>query len=206
MAGAKYHILFSDIGGVLGTNGWGSDLRADVVEHFGLDGAEIDKRHQLMFDSYERGYMQFDDYLNAVFFHRPREFNLAALREKIYAGSVAWPENIELFHKVSKLNNLKLALISNEGQGITEHRVGKFGLRQVADFIVVSHYVHMRKPDAQIWQLALDLAQADVKEAIYVDDREVFVQVAASLGFTAFQHVTLDETRRRFEELGLHTE
>jgi putative hydrolase of the HAD superfamily len=203
MSGTKFHILFSDIGGVLGTNGWGSGSRAKVVSHFNLDAEEIDHRHNLMFDSYERGFLSLEKYLSAVFFDRPRDFSLEELRELIFEGSVAWKENIDLFHRVKIANGIKLALISNEGQGITEHRVNKFGLREVADFMVVSHYVHMRKPDAQIWQLALNLAQAQVAEAIYVDDREIFVKVAADLGFTAFQHVSLEETRQRFEELGL---
>jgi putative hydrolase of the HAD superfamily len=205
MSAGKFQVLFSDIGGVLGTNGWDSGLRAKVVSHFGLDSADIEKRHQLMFDSYERGFLTLHQYLKYVFFDRPRNFELDHLRDFILAGSVAWPENLALFQRVKIANGLKFALISNEGQGITEHRVGKFGLRAVADFIVVSHYVHMRKPDKQIWQLALDLAQADVKEAIYVDDREMFVNVAADMGFTAFQHVTLEQTRKSLEDLGLKT-
>lgn len=205
MGVGKYQILFSDIGGVLGTNGWDSALRAKVVSHFGLDSEEIDKRHHLMFDSYERGFLTFHQYLEHVFFDKQQPFALAELRDFIYAGSVSWPENIELFHRVKVANSLKLALISNEGQGITEHRMGKFGLRAVADFMVISHCVHMRKPDRQIWQLALDLAQVRVEEAIYVDDREMFVKVAQDLGFTAFQHVSLEGTRRSFEELGLKT-
>jgi putative hydrolase of the HAD superfamily len=208
MSGGKYQLLISDIGGVLGTNGWGSDLRAKVVSHFGLEAEEpeIDRRHHLMFDSYERGFLSFQQYLKYVFFFKPRDFELATLRDVIYEGSISWPANIDLFYRVKKANGLKLGLISNEGQGITEHRVGKFGLRAVTDFMIVSHFVHMRKPDSQIWQLALDLAQVEAQEAIYVDDRKMFVQVAQDLGFTSFQHVSLDDTIRRFEDLGLKTE
>ena len=206
MSVGKYQVLFSDIGGVLGTNGWDSALRSKVVSHFHLDAEEIEKRHHLVFDSYERGFLSFERYLRYVFFAQPRPFEVADLSELIFAGSVSWPDNIELFNCVKISNGLKFALISNEGQGITEHRVGKFGLRSVADFMVISHCVHMRKPDPQIWKLALDLAQVSVDEAIYVDDREMFVRVASDLGFTAFQHVTLDETRRRFEDLGLKIE
>lgn len=205
MSDGKYQIVFSDIGGVLGTNGWDTTLRAKVVAHFNLNAEEIDKRHNLMFDSYERGFLSLEQYLKYVFFEQPRDFELTDLRDQIYAGSVSWNENIQLFARVKSLNDLKLALISNEGQGITEHRVGKFGLRKVADFMVISHCVHMRKPDAQIWKLALNLAQVSVDQAIYVDDREMFVNVAADLGLTAFQHVSLDQTRARFEALGLKT-
>ena len=104
---------------------------------------------------------------------------------------------------MKKANGLKFGLISNEGQGITEYRMNAFGLREVADFIVVSHCVHMRKPDRQIWQLALDLAQVTPEQCIYVDDREMFVNVAAQIGFTAFQHINLESTREKFKDLGL---
>lgn len=205
MAAGQFQIIFSDIGGVLGTNGWDSALRATVIQRFNLDSAAVEQRHHLMFDSYERGFLTLDQYLKHVFFQQPQSFTLLELRECIFEGSVAWPDSIEMFRQVKMANNLKLALISNEGQGITEHRVNKFGLRAIADFMVVSHYVHMRKPDAQIWRLALDLAQVAVDEAIYVDDREVFVNVATDLGFTAFQHVSIEQTRRSFQSLGLKT-
>jgi putative hydrolase of the HAD superfamily len=205
MSGGKFKIVFTDIGGVLGTNGWGSGLRAEVVDRFNLDAVAIDKLHHLVFDSYERGFLSFQQYLQYVFFDQPRPFELAELRDHIYEGSIPWPENIDLFRRVKVANGVKLALISNEGQGITEHRMDKFGLREVADFIVMSHCVHMRKPDAQIWKLALDLAQVTAQEAVYVDDREIFVRVAADLGFTAFQHVSLKQTRQSFEALGLKT-
>lgn len=203
MAEPRFRVLYSDIGGVLGTNGWDTQIRHDVCVKFGVSPDEIDKRHQLMFDSYERGFMTFEQYLRWVFFSSPRPFTLDSLRDYAFSASVPWPQNIALFGNVKKANNLKFGLISNEGQGITEYRMNAFGLRDVADFIVVSHCVHMRKPDEQIWQLALDMAQMTAGQCIYVDDREMFVDVAATLGFTAFQHVDLDSTREKFQRLGL---
>lgn len=158
-----------------------------------------------MFDTYERGFMDLEAYLRYVFFDEPRSFTLDELRDCIYAGSQPWPENIAFFSRIKKMNGLKLALISNEGQGITEHRVDTFGLRELADFMVISHCVHLRKPDRQIWQLTLDLAQVKASESIYVDDRAPFAQVAADIGFAAFPHASLDSTREQFQKLGLAT-
>ena len=205
MADPRFRVLYSDIGGVLGTNGWDGGIRHNVCLKFNLSSDEIDKRHQLMFDSYERGFLKFEEYLRWVFFGAERPFSLESVRDFALSASVPWPENIALFHHVKTANRLKFGLISNEGQGITEYRVKTFGLREVADFIVVSHCVHMRKPDRQIWQLALDLAQVTPDQCIYVDDREMFVNVAADMGFTAFQHVDLASTREKFERLGLVT-
>jgi len=202
---ARFTVLYTDIGGVLGTNGWDTPLRRRLCASFNLDFDEIEARHHLMFDSYERGFLPLDDYLRYVFFDSPRPFTIADLREYTFNQSTAWPDNIAFFKQVKQSNQLKMGLISNEGEGITAHRVGKFGLRQLADFMVISHYVHMRKPDHEIWRLALNLAQADPQEAIYVDDREIFVNVAAELGFAAVHHISLDNTRDRFRELGLVT-
>jgi putative hydrolase of the HAD superfamily len=203
MPDARFTVLYSDIGGVLGTNGWDTALRRRLCAHFGIDFEEIEARHHLMFDSYERGFLSLDDYLRYVFYPSPRSFTVADLREYTFNQSVVWPENVAFFKQVKQSNQLKMGLISNEGQGITEHRIGKFGLRQLADFIVISHCVHMRKPDHGIWRLALSLAQVHPREAIYVDDREMFVNVAAELGFTAVHHTSLESTRDRFRNLGL---
>lgn len=203
MGGQRFRMLYSDIGGVLGTNGWDANLRKKIAREFRLDFDEIESRHHLIFDSFERGYMSFEDYLARVFFASPREFTLEQLRDYTYNASTPWPENIAFFQRVKTTNGLKMGLISNEGQGITEHRVVKFGLRALADFLVISHFVHFRKPDREIWQLALNLAQATPQESIYIDDREMFVNVAADLGFTAVHHESLETTRERLRGLGL---
>ena len=195
--------MYCDIGGVLGTNGWDGKLRKRITDHFGVDFDEIEARHHLMFDSYERGYMSFESYLEYVFFNAPRPFTLEELRSYTYNASTAWPDNIEFFARVKRDNQLKLALISNEGRGITEHRVGKFGLRELADFMVISHYVHFRKPDLEIWRLALNLAQVTADESIYIDDREMFANVAREMGFTALHHTSLEMTRSELKKLGL---
>lgn len=199
-------MLYSDIGGVLGTNGWDKGIREAICRHFELDPLEIADRHRLMFDSYERGHMNFSDYLRHVFFASPRNFTYEAVRDFAFAQSIPWAENLAFLRRVKEANHLKVGLISNEGEGITQHRVDKFGLREIADFMVISHFVHMRKPDPGMWELALDLAQVTSDQAIYIDDRIMFVDIAAELGFTAFQHVSLDHSAARLKGLGLLVE
>jgi putative hydrolase of the HAD superfamily len=203
MANHPYRMLYSDIGGVLGTNGWDTPLRKEICSHFALDHAEIESRHRLMFDSYERGFLTFEEYLKHVFFASPRDFTWESVRDLTYAASTPWPENIDFFKSVKARNSLKVALISNEGQGITEHRITKFGLRELADYMVISHFTHLRKPDREIWTLALQLGGARPQESIYIDDREMFVSVAAEIGFTAVHHTSLDKTQAHLARLGL---
>ena len=202
MSHGEFKLVLSDVGGVLGTNGWDSNVRRTVCQHFGLVESEIAERHRLMFDSYERGYMTFEQYLFRVFFGSPRSFSLSDVRDLAYAQSVPWPENIAFFRQVKEANRVRLGLVSNEGEGITAHRVDKFKLGELADFMIFSHCVHMRKPDRDIWQLALDLAQAKPEEALYVDDRSMFVEVATQIGFTAIQHISIEKTAAQFKNFG----
>ncbi len=199
----RFPILFSDIGGVLGNNGWDSALRRRLCEHFGIAYESIDARHRLLFDSFERGHIKFDDYLKRVFFAEPRNFRFEEVRDFVYEASVPWTENIIFMKDVKQRNGIKLALISNEGQGITEYRIEKFGLRELADFMVISHFTGMRKPDPSIWKLALNLAAVRPEESIYIDDREVFAEIAASMGFISIHHTSLETTRNHLARLGL---
>ena len=50
------------------------DLREKIAAQFNVDLDEIESRHHLVFDSYERGHMGFEDYLRSVFFNVPRPF------------------------------------------------------------------------------------------------------------------------------------
>ncbi|MCE2983589.1 MAG: hypothetical protein LW832_08495 [Parachlamydia sp.] len=51
----EYKNLLLDIGGVLGTNGWDRHMRAQGIRQFGLNSQETEKRHALIFDTYEIG-------------------------------------------------------------------------------------------------------------------------------------------------------
>lgn len=63
--------LFSDVGGVLLTNGWDRRSRRLAAETFDLDPDEMDERHHLTFDAYEEGKLSLDDYLDRTVFHAP---------------------------------------------------------------------------------------------------------------------------------------
>ena len=75
MKPGKITTLFLDIGGVLLSNGWGSEQRSKAIAHFKLDGGEINERHHLTFDTYEEGKLEFREYLSRVIFYEKRQFS-----------------------------------------------------------------------------------------------------------------------------------
>jgi putative hydrolase of the HAD superfamily len=195
--------LFTDLGGVLLTNGWDRGLRKLVAAHFGIDTAEMDERHHLTYDTYEAGKISLSEYLRRVVFWEPREFTEREVVDFMLAQARCFPEMIELVKAVKNRHRLRVAVVSNEGRELTADRIRRFGLKEFVDFFIVSSYVHFRKPDEDIFRVALDVAQADPAEVVYLDDRPMFVEVAAGMGMRAVWHRDTESTRGALAELGL---
>jgi len=195
--------LFLDIGGVLLTNGWDRGMRILASEKFGLDYAEMDERHHLTFDTYEEGKLSLDEYLHRVVFYQERSFSVEEFKTFMYAQSQPFPEMIELIRKLKTQHSLQVAAVSNEGRELTTYRVQQFKLGTFIDFFISSCFVHYRKPDADLYHIALDIAQVSPEQVVYIDDRAMFVEVAQGLGIQGIIHRSYETTQKALESFGL---
>ena len=195
--------LFLDVGGVLLTNGWDRRMRAKAAELFGLDYTEMNERHHLTFDTYEEGKLSLEEYLDRVIFYQIRTFSRDEFKQFMFAQSRPFPEMINFIRKLKARYGLKIVVISNEGRELTVHRIQTFNLGEFVDFFVSSCFVHFRKPDADIFRMALDMAQVPQERVIYVDDRAMFVEVAQGLGLRGIVHKNVETTREALATLGL---
>jgi putative hydrolase of the HAD superfamily len=195
--------LFTDIGGVLLTNGWGGDARQLAAKTFALDPQEMDARHHLTFDTYEIGKLSLDDYLDRIVFYQPRAFSRGDFRQFMFSQSQPFPDMLDLVRRTKARHGLKCAVVSNEGRELTEYRIKTFALDNFVDFFVSSCFVRFRKPDKDIFRMALDLAQVAPEQVVYLEDRPMFYEVAQQLGIRAVLHTTCESTRAALEQLGL---
>jgi putative hydrolase of the HAD superfamily len=195
--------LFIDIGNVLLTDSWGPGMRQKAVEAFGFDFAEVAKRSQLTFEGYEEGQVTLDEYLTWVVFHEERSFSREALIEFMLAQSEPHQEMLDLVRDLKARYGLKVVVVTNDGREFLVHRVKQFGLKEIVDFFIVSCFVHYRKPEPEIYRLALDIAQVNPHEVIYIDDQELFVEVAQSLGINGIHHTNYETTRVALDKVGL---
>jgi putative hydrolase of the HAD superfamily len=197
--------LFLDVGGVMLTNGWDRKSREAAAKNFGLDLDELNDRHRMTFDTYESGKLSLDEYLKRAVFYTERPFSMEDFRKFMYDQSVAYPEMIELIKALKAKYKLRIAVVNNEGREINEHRIRFFKLNEFVDFFISSCFVHFRKPDADIWKIALDIAQVPKEEVVYIDDRMMFVQVAEGLGLRGVCHSYKDvqKTRDKLATMGL---
>jgi putative hydrolase of the HAD superfamily len=203
MTTTKITTLFLDIGGVLLTNGWGRDSRRRAAEKFQLDFAEMDERHHLTFDAYEQGKLGLDEYLNRVVFCEKRSFPAGEFKAFMFEQSQPYPGMIELIKKLKSRYGIKTVAVNNEGRELSQYRVQKYSLNSIIDFFVTSCYVHLRKPDPDIYRMALDIAQVPPAATLYIDDRALFVEVAQGLGIESIHHKALETTRTALASHGL---
>ena len=201
----KHHIstLFLDIGGVLLTDGWDHQSRQKAAKIFQLNYEEMEKRHYLNFETYELGQMTLSTYLDRVVFYQSRGFSKDDFKTFIFQQSVAYPEMISLSILLKKKYGLKVGVISNEARELNEYRIKKFKLNDFIDFFISSSFVNLRKPDAAIFSLALDIAQVNSIECIYIDNQPMFVKIGEGFGMKGITHSDYHSTVEQLSAYGL---
>ena len=197
--------LFLDIGEVLLTNGWGHESRVFAAEKFNLDFTDFDTRHTIAFETYELGKLTMDEYLDIAVFYERRGFTKDEFRQFIFAQSTPYPEMIELIKRLKKRYGLKIIALSNEARELNYYRIQEFELASFIDFFVSSTYVHIRKPDMDIYKLALDMTQVQPDEVIYIDDTAVFITLAESMGIKGICHINYETTCKKLQSFGFET-
>jgi putative hydrolase of the HAD superfamily len=196
--------LFVDIGGVLLTNGWDHHARKRAATHFKLAWAEMEDRHRLNFATYEEGKLSLEEYIDRVVFHQKRPFTRAQFRRFMFAQTQPYPEMLELVRTLKAKYGLKIAVVSNEARELNAYRISKFKLDGFVDAFISSCFVHVRKPDTDIFRLALDIAQVPVEQVIYIENTPMFVQIAEGLGIQGILHTDYRSTCVKLGSFGLH--
>jgi putative hydrolase of the HAD superfamily len=195
--------LFLDIGGVLLTNGWDHHARKRATANFKLERAEMEDRHHLTFDTYEEGKLTLDEYLQRVVFYEKRLFTRSQFRRFMFSQSKSYPEMIGLVRALKAKYKMKTVVVSNEGRELNAYRIRKFGLDGFVDSFVSSCFVHIRKPDEDIFRFALDIAQAPAEQVVYIENTPMFVQIAEHLGIRSILHTDYRSTREKLAAFGL---
>lgn len=199
----KIKALFLDIGGVLLTNGWDRNARRIAAQTFDLDLDELNERHHLTFDTYEEGKLTLDGYLDRIVFFEPRSFGRETFVQFMYDQSAAHPDMIALIRNLKRQYGLKLLAVNNEGRELNAYRIQHFGLDEFIDAFVSSCYVHLRKPDADLFRMALDIVRLAPEQVVYIDDRAMFVQEARALGMCCLHHTRYTDTVQALANYGL---
>jgi putative hydrolase of the HAD superfamily len=122
------------------------------------------------------------------------------------AQSKPCPEMIALIARLKTRYGLKIAAVSNEAREVNDYRIRKFKLAGFVDFFISSCFVGVRKPDADIYRLALDISQTPARQVLYIENTPMFVEIAEGLGIRSILHTDYKSTCAKLASLGLRAE
>lgn len=170
-------VLFFDSGNVLATEGF----TPGVTEYEKNNNIPAGKLYASAHDrqywkDFTLGNITEPEYFKLVANDFGEHLDTAKLRSLVYQGlQINW----ELLEYIKTLKSkYRLGIISNNPKEMFDYLSSVGGLENVFDVKAVSGYVHMRKPDPQIYAYALEQAGINGNEAIYIDDRADRVQGA----------------------------
>lgn len=199
----KINTLFWDNGGVILTNGWDRSSRRAAIEKFKLDWADFEDRHELMLNAFETGRATQDEYLRRTVFYRKRPFTPDDFKKFMFEQSQPFPESLEFLGKLAQTRAYLMASLNNESREMNEYRIQTFHLRDYFQAFFSSCYLGVRKPEEQIYRLALEIAQREPEECILIDDRGLNLECAREIGMHTIQFKNVDQLRQDLAQQGI---
>lgn len=199
-----FDVILFDVGGVLLTNGWDHRERAIVLQQFGLDQAEFEKRHPEPNDAWERDAISVKEYLDATVFYQPRDFSHDEFLEAIRAQSQLLPDSgMCILGELAASDKCMVGVLNNEARATNEYRFDKFGIRRHVKVALSSCYVGLRKPGQAIYKRALDILGVPASRILFIDDRAENVAAAEAVGMKGIRFTGSAQTRRDLQALGV---
>ena len=199
----KLTAIFWDVGGVLLTNAWDHNERGEAVAKFGLDANDFEKRHELVVSDFERGKLDLEGYLNRTVFYDYRPFTREAFEQFMFSRSQPNREALALARGLAASGRVFMATINNESTELNMFRIRQYQLREIFQLFVSSCYVGLRKPELNIYQLALNLTQRPPDECCFIDDRPENLEPAQQLGMHCIRMQRVSQLREELNKLGV---
>lgn len=200
---AKITTIFSDVGGVLLTNGWDRNSRHRLVEKFKLDMGEFGDRHELVSTAFETGKLDMDHYLDRTVFYKPRTFSRDEVKAFMFGESQPMPESLDFIARLAHSRKYLMTTLNNESTQLNQHRIDQFGLRNYFSAFFSSCYLGVMKPDEAIYVLALELTQCPPEECVFIDDRALNLECARWHGMHTIQFQNVRQLETDLRSLGV---
>jgi putative hydrolase of the HAD superfamily len=195
--------IFWDVGGVLLSNAWDRSQREAALEHFQLEEKPFAERHEMVVSSFERGKIGLDEYLDCTVFYQARPFTREQFREYIFSLSQPNSDVLRFAKSLADSGRYLMATINNESRDLNLYRIEKFGLRSIFRLFISSCFVGLRKPEKDIYRLALEVTQQAPEECCFIDDRALNLNEPRKLGMQTIEMDGLDQLRASLGRLGV---
>jgi len=112
------------------------------------------------------------------------------------------PEMISLLKELKSMKKYKLIALSNVNSSHWDYILNKKWdfLEYFSEFIL-SHEVHLTKPDPRIFQLAIEKSECKAEEIVYIDDGLNNIRSANDLGIRGLHFTNVEDLIEEFKKL-----
>jgi putative hydrolase of the HAD superfamily len=200
--------LISDFGGVLTSPLFAAF--ASYSDHLGVTGADFGRamarateehgEHPLF--ALERGEITEREFLDrlerAMQELLGRHVDLGSMAERLMADLHPNEELFAYYRRLRAERGLRLGILTNNVREWEPLWRAKLPIDEIFEDVVDSAFVGMRKPEPEIYALALERLGVEASACAFVDDTEVNVDAARELGLHA---VWFRDTRQAVAEL-----
>ena len=126
------------------------------------------------------------------------ESEIQAIRTEFFGGDVVDLELLDFIRSLRK--KFKVGLISNATLGLRPWIISK-KFEDVFDAMIISAEVGVEKPDARIYQMALEKLGVAARESVFLDDFLENVKGAQAVGMQAIHFVQPQQALKELNQL-----
>jgi epoxide hydrolase-like predicted phosphatase len=194
-----------DIGGVLQIQEVNEPLRKDVANTFNVTEDEFEKFRLEMEPLLIVGAIDekqyWEEFIKRTRIKEPIPEESILAREYIKNFTGTSPEVLQIIKKL-KANGIRLACLTDTIKPHTEFNL-THGIYDEFEVKIFSHEVRMKKPDPNIYKLALEQLGFKAEGTFFVDDRETNIKAAKDVGITPILFQNPQQLEKELLNLGV---
>ncbi|MBN1654149.1 MAG: HAD family phosphatase [Deltaproteobacteria bacterium] len=195
--------VFFDLGNVLLGFDW-KRTYSGILEKSLLSPEELGKRfYRTRYIQYELNQISTDEFFSELKELLQYEGTTEKLRDIVQDIFFPLEKNIALAKSLSC--DYRLGIISNTNQVHADFFEAQYDFLDLFKVRIYSHQAGVRKPDREIYDLALSLMRVAPEESIFIDDMKENVEAARELGWNTIHYKNDTDLERELSSMGVMT-
>lgn len=190
-----------DVGGVLSKDVIDTKLK-DLAASYNLDTDALLSAKSRYRDLADLGEISDREFWIRILDH----FGVQAVEEDTEIDSYIVPLEGTLEIARSLAGKYRIAILSNDSKEMGALRRKKFGFDSIFNPIVISGYLGVKKPDAQIYNILLEKLGVEARECLIIDNNQRNLDGALSAGIRAILFKNAEQLKRDLTEFGIDVE
>lgn len=194
--------LIFDLGEIVVGNNWYENCPSEFCTYFGVTKQQFWEGFKKVWHPMQLGEVSEEEFWK-FFLTASGSQKIDVIHAKLLWRKYQWC-NKQIFNLLMRLRNrYTLVACSNNGKEWVDYYKSAFHLDTYFDAIVNSAEVHFRKPDPEIYRIAIKKTGCKPNEIIYIDDLERFIEGAKKEGLHTIKYENVTQLDHDLNKMGV---